>query len=85
MINASAAFVAWNPLGEDDHNGPLLGYKVSSFFSTNKSLFFLLSLPCGYWCNMGIVFPTNFHEKCIFFCELSYGSRRGSKKAGCGL
>jgi hypothetical protein len=30
MINATAAFVAWNPLGEDDHNGPLLGYKVSS-------------------------------------------------------
>ena len=29
MINASAAFVAWNPLDEDDHNGALLGYKVS--------------------------------------------------------
>lgn len=29
MINASAAFVAWTPLGEDQHNGPLLGYKVS--------------------------------------------------------
>jgi hypothetical protein len=29
MINASAAFVAWNPLDEDNHNGALLGYKVS--------------------------------------------------------
>ena len=29
MINSSAAFVAWNPLGEDEHNGLLLGYKVS--------------------------------------------------------
>ena len=28
MINASAAFVAWSPLDEDDHNGALLGYKV---------------------------------------------------------
>ena len=30
MINVSAAFVAWNPLNEDDHNGALLGYKVST-------------------------------------------------------
>ena len=29
MINSSAAFVAWNSLDEDDHNGALLGYKVS--------------------------------------------------------
>ena len=28
MINASAAFVAWRPLSEDDQNGLLLGYKV---------------------------------------------------------
>ena len=29
MINATMLLVAWNPLHEDDHNGPLLGFKVS--------------------------------------------------------
>ena len=33
MINASAAFVAWTPLGEDQHNGHLLGYKASFSFT----------------------------------------------------
>ena len=37
MINASAAFVAWTPLGEDQHNGHLLGYKAS--FWAQKSQF----------------------------------------------
>ena len=37
MINASAAFVAWTPLGEDQHNGHLLGYKAS--FWAQKSHF----------------------------------------------
>lgn len=33
MINASAAFTAWTPLGEDQHNGHLLGYKASFSFT----------------------------------------------------
>ena len=37
MINASCAFVAWQPLVEDDHNGPLLGYKVSDFYNKKNT------------------------------------------------
>ena len=32
MFNATMLMVSWNPLHEDDHNGPLLGFKVSVIF-----------------------------------------------------
>lgn len=31
MFNATMLMVSWNPLHEDDHNGPLLGFKVSVY------------------------------------------------------
>ena len=37
MFNATMLMVSWNPLHEDDHNGPLLGFKVSVY----TYLFFL--------------------------------------------
>ena len=41
MLNATMLMVSWNPLHEDDHNGPLLGFKVSywaipPFFTTSS-------------------------------------------------
>ena len=32
MINATMLLVAWNPIHEDDRNGPLWGFKVSCHF-----------------------------------------------------
>lgn len=28
MVNATAAFLVWGPLANEDHNGPLLGYQI---------------------------------------------------------
>ena len=42
MFNATMLMVSWNPLHEDDHNGPLLGFKVSVY----TYLFFFGEIIC---------------------------------------